>query len=222
MSQTKQQRFTCPHCGIEQEFSVWESVNVSQTPALKEQVLKRELGRFTCSACAHTLWVGHAIDYHDVGHKLLIWLPHGQAQNPPLAEGSVVMNLMAKTGYTFRMVESYNELIEKIRIFDDNQDDRVLEALKLSILEEQKAPCGQMLFYDGIVERGGSKTAVRLVFVKKEGKTVEEVSWEELQRQANALSGAPISEGESGKWLRVDRNYAGELLKRAGHPQAGP
>jgi hypothetical protein len=221
MSETKQQRFTCPHCGHDQEFSVWESVNVSQTPAIKEQVLKRELSRFTCSGCARALWVGHAIHYHDVGRKLMIWLPHGQAQKPPLAEGSAVMNLMAKTGYAFRLVESYNELIEKIRVFDDQQDDRVLEALKLSIMGEQKAPSGQMLFYDGIVERAGSNKAVRLAVVKKEGKTVQEVSWEELQRQATALSRAPISEGESGKWLRVDRHYAGELLKRAGHPQEG-
>ncbi len=151
----------------------------------------------------------------------MIWLPHGQAQKPPLAEGSAVMNLMAKTGYAFRLVESYNELIEKIRVFDDQQDDRVLEALKLSILEEQKAPSGQMLFYDGIVERGGSNKAVRLAVVRKEGKTVREVSWEELQRQAKALSRAAVSEEESGKWLRVDRNYAGGLLKRAGHPQGG-
>jgi hypothetical protein len=71
------------------------------------------------------------------------------------------------------------------------------------------------------VEKRGSNKAVRLAVVKKEGKTVQEVCWEELWRQATALSRAPISEGESGKWLRVDRNYAGELLKRAGHPQVG-
>jgi RNase P subunit RPR2 len=221
MRQTKQLRFTCPHCGNEQEFSVWESVNVSQTPALKEQVLKGELGRFTCSGCARTLWVGHAIHYHDPGRKLMIWLPHGQAQKPPLAEGSALMNLMAKTGYAFRLVESYNELIEKIRVFDDHQDDRVLEALKLSIPEEQKAPSGQRLFYDGIVEKGGSNKAVRLAVVKKEGQTAQEVSWEEWGRQATALSRAPVSEGESRKWLRVDRDYASELLKRAEHHQVG-
>jgi len=119
------------------------------------------------------------------------------------------------------LVESYNELIEKIRVFDDHQDDRVLEALKLSILGEQKAPSGQMLFYDGIVEEGGSNKAVRLAVVKKEGNSLQVVSWEEWQRQADALARAPISEGESGKWLRVDRNYVSERLKRAGHHQVG-
>ena len=146
----------------------------------------------------------------------MVWLADDEAKKPPVDEGSVVMKLMAGGGYTFRLVNSYNELIEKIRIFDDGQDDRVLEALKLGFIVEQQAPASQKVFYDGIAEKEGRKRGVRLVVVKREGKTVHEVPFDELRRQAAVVSRASTAEGERGKWLCVDQTYAAELQKGAG------
>jgi CpXC motif protein len=40
---------------------------------------------------------------------------------------------MAKYGYKFRLVTSYIQLIETIKIFGDGLDDRVVEIMKLQI-----------------------------------------------------------------------------------------
>src|SRR5229473_7047416 len=104
MNKAKQREFSCPHCAYEQEFSVWEKVNVTLEPHLKNQVLTRALGRNTCSNCDRTVWVGHPIHYQDASRKLMIWLPFDEAQKPPVDEGSVVMNLMVNGGYAFRLV----------------------------------------------------------------------------------------------------------------------
>jgi hypothetical protein len=215
MDQPKKRQFTCPQCSHAQEFSVRESVNVNAEPQLKVQVLRRELGRFTCGHCARPVWVSHPIHYHDPERKLMIWFPNGEARKPPLDEGSVVMNLLFNRGYSCRLVNSYNELIEKIRIFDDGQDDRALEALKLAFTARQ-APADQKLFYDGTVGKEGGQKAVRLSVVKKKGKTVQEVPFEELRRQAAVVLRVLTAEDEKGKWLCVDANYASKLLERAG------
>src|SRR5690242_2572607 len=112
MNQPVKQSATCQHCGTKQEFSVWASINVTEEPKLKNQVLKRDLDKFTCENCAGTVLVKHAIQYHDVAGKLMFWLPEGEASKPPLAEDSQVMGLMASSGYIFRRVKSYNELVE--------------------------------------------------------------------------------------------------------------
>jgi hypothetical protein len=214
MDQPKKRKFTCPHCKSEEQFSVWESVNVTLQPSLKNQVLTRGLGNFTCSNCGRGVWVGHPIHYHDVARKLMIWFPFEEPKKPPIAEGSMVMKLMVNGGYAFRIVNSFNELIEKIRIFDDGRDDRALELLKLVSVTQPQTPADQKVFYDGIVDKGNEK-AVRLAVVKKEGKTVCEVPVTELQKQTALVTQAAVTEGEKGTWLCVDQNYASALLKRS-------
>jgi hypothetical protein len=213
MSQPKKQSFTCPHCQRKQDFNVWETINVTEEPKLKTQVLKRELGKFTCENCAGTIWVKHPIQYHDIAAKLMFWLAEGEAPKPPLEEGSSVMGLMASTGYTFRRVNSFNELVEKIRCFDDRQDDRAVEALKVAVRAERKLPPDQVLLYSGVTTKEGNKKVVRLTGLAKKSKISYEIPAEELVRQGNLMSRTAAPEDEARKWLHVDEKFAAERLK---------
>jgi len=213
MSQTRKQSFTCPHCQRKQDFNVWETVNVTEEPKLKAQLLKRELGKFACENCAGPVWVKHPIHYHDVAAKLMIWLAEGENPKPPLEEGSSVMGLMASTGYIFRRVNSYNELLEKIRCFDDRQDDRAVEALKVAVRAERKLPPDQALLYSGVTAKEGGKKAVRLTGLAKKSKISYEIAAEELIRHGNLMSRTVGPEDESRKWLCVDEKFAADRLK---------
>jgi hypothetical protein len=212
MSQTKKQSFTCPHCQRKQDFDVWETVNVTLEPKLKAQLLKRELGKFSCENCAEDVWVKHPIHYHDVAAKFMVWLPQGESK-PPLEEGSSVMGLMASTGYNFRRVNSYNELLEKIRCFDDRQDDRAIEALKFAVRAERKLPPDHALLYSGVLSREGGKKVVRLTGLAQKSKISYEIPAEELTRQANLMSRTAAPEDEGRKWLCVDEKFAADRLK---------
>ena len=123
------------------------------------------------------------------------------------------MTMMAKAGYRFRWVASYNQLVEKIRIFDDGHDDRALEWLKLELASARKSGPTQNVFYDGLVEKSSAKKNVRLTEIKREGPVVHEVPWEQLQRHTSLLSKNASLEPEAGKWLHVDEKYAVEILK---------
>jgi hypothetical protein len=222
MSQQAKHSAKCPRCGSKQEFSVWESINVTEEPKLKVQVLKRELDKFTCENCAETISVKHPIQYHDVAAKLMFWLAQGEGPKPPLAEDSQVMGLMASSGYVFRRVNSYNELVEKIRLFDDRQDDRAVEALKLAVRAERKVPAGEALFYDGVANKEGGKKIIRLTCLAHKKKLSFEVPVEELVRQSGSLSRTAAPEAEGRKWLCVDEKYAAERLKgsRSARPKS--
>jgi hypothetical protein len=103
------------------------------------------------------VWVGHPIHYHDVARKLMIWFPFEEPKKPPIAEGSMVMKLMVNGGYAFRIVNSFNELIEKIRIFDDGRDDRALELLKLVSVTQPQTPADKKCSTTGSRTRGTKK-----------------------------------------------------------------
>jgi len=211
MSQPTQQEFTCPQCGWKQQCYIWERVEIAQNPKLKEQVLSRELGTFTCQRCAHRLRVEHALLYHDAQRRVMIWLECGH-KLPPFEEAGLPVLSLGQAGYKFRRVSSYNELVEKIRIFDDGQDDRAIEMLKLAYAIQQKVPFSQMLFYDGLVEKGGDAKALQLMEASKDGPALQyELLADETFEKVHSFLAQNIDE-EHGKWLRVDRNYAAGML----------
>ena len=127
---------TCPACGNEQTFVMWSSVNVSLDSDLKEKVLSGELVDFCCEKCEETSRVVYPLLYHDMEQNLMIWLMPG---DEPPADGpggpGGLMNKVSE-GYQYRWVQSYNELVEKIYIFDAGVDDRALELFK-SVLRKQ-------------------------------------------------------------------------------------
>lgn len=211
MSNITQRKHTCPNCQLEQEFELRENVNVTLEPELKKQVLERQLTKFKCQGCGRTLQIRHPLLYNDVKEKFLVWLPHKDSK-PTMQEGSVVMNMMAKAGYKFRSVESYNELVEKIRIFDDHLDDRALELLKLEVISRKRIRSDAKLFYDGMASKGAQKV-LRLAHITRETSTSYEVPFEELSRHSVAASKTGPADRQHGGWLRVDRKYAAELTK---------
>jgi hypothetical protein len=216
MSSSTPRKFTCPNCDLEQEFGVFESVNVTLEPAFKEQVLARTLSKFNCKGCGKSLSVRHPILYNDVKTKVIIWLPQGETKRPSIDEGSVVMNMMGKAGYRFRWVETYNHLVEKIRIFDDGHDDRALELLKLDFRLARRASAGQKFFYDGLVQKGPGTKGLRLIEVKKDGTLFHELPLEQLHRYSAVITKAGPTEPEAIKWGFVDEKYAATLLKAVG------
>jgi hypothetical protein len=217
MSSSTPRKFTCPNCDLEQEFGVFENVNVTLEASFKKQIIERSLSRFNCKGCSKNLTVRHPILYNDVKEKIMIWLPQGETKRPSIDEGSVMMTMMGKAGYRFRWVDSYNDLVEKIRIFDDGYDDRAVELLKLELRNSRKGPGNQKLFYDGVAPKGASSKTIRLVEVKKEGPTFHEVPLEQLQRYSAAVNKNSGVEAAPAKWLHIDDRYAADLVKNAGH-----
>ncbi len=51
MSMPDETMITCPACGNEQKFMIWNSVNASLNSDLKEKILSGELVDFCCDAC---------------------------------------------------------------------------------------------------------------------------------------------------------------------------
>ena len=202
----------CPHCEHPLKLGIWEGVNVTQKPELKARVLSRALFKFFCNHCARSLQIGHSFLYLDARPKLMIWLPCVEAQKPPLEEGVGIMQLMSKAGYSFRQVKSQNELIEKIRIFDDGQDDRAVEALKLSFLAEREASPTETLFYGGMLSKHGDRKMVRFVIAKADRNIAHEVSFDDLLRETSVLWQKPTPQRKKAGWLAVDRNYAAASL----------
>jgi hypothetical protein len=131
MSLTKQVDVACPSCGSPQKFTLWESLNVEIDPAEKENLLSGEICTLRCEWCGEESPIEHDLLYHDPGKKLLIQLSCEQSEEDSTLK-QAIENLSGVTaqGYRFRVVKTFKDLVEKVLIFDDRLDDRVVEVLK--------------------------------------------------------------------------------------------
>lgn len=65
---------TCPECGEEFDFELYESVNVTLNPELKEKVLDGSIFAPICPKCGHFEVLIHPFLYHDMEKNYMIQL----------------------------------------------------------------------------------------------------------------------------------------------------
>jgi hypothetical protein len=134
---------TCPGCGLETGTEVYDSLNVSLNPALKERLLSGSLIKWQCEVCGEQRLNGFPLLYHDMNQGVLIQWMHSNyaptqhelaAALPPRAECDSFLAMNPE--YCFRVVREFDELVEKIRIFDAGFDDRAVEWMKLHLSKQ--------------------------------------------------------------------------------------
>ena len=76
MSSNHQETIICPSCGEGQPFVVWDSINVSVDPTLKQSLLEGALTTLRCRHCGHEAQVAFDCLYHDMDHSVVIWLKY--------------------------------------------------------------------------------------------------------------------------------------------------
>lgn len=157
---------TCPYCEHKQSFEVYPELNVSNEPALKNMVMSFELFKDQCESCTNIIPVSYQTMYHDFDQKLIVVL------DPTYNLKAIEINEMLEKdlgdleGYTVRIVNTPDELKEKILLSDAHLDDRAVELLKqyyaVSALEKNpELEFMAVLFNRGLVEH-------EIVFITKD------------------------------------------------------
>jgi len=131
----------CGNCDEKFEAEFWSSVNINSDPALKQKLLDYELNVFECPKCKLKSLIPRDFLYHDMSKRLWLQLTFSKDVDDSLNQQNELLNEMKElTGnigklmsvdYTRRLMTSYEQLVEKVLIFDKGLDDRTLELIKL-------------------------------------------------------------------------------------------
>lgn len=215
MSKPSIENITCPQCGSGQEFTIWQSVNVTLDPELKEQLLRGQLTAFTCSRCGHTSDVAYSLLYHDMTRKFMVMLSYDDG--PPEPELGPMAGIMSKmmSDMRLRMVRSRNELVEKILLFDAELDDRVIEVCKLVVSAQLKSAGETVrgIFFSGLDETEGDQKQLGFVVLSGEEQKGLGLAWSTYEHMATELAPRLRDlDKQERPWLCVDSRYAGALV----------
>lgn len=161
MSRFYETKIECPECNQSSSFCIWESINTSLDPEMKEKVKDRSAFMFTCPNCGEQTAVDYGFLYHQMEDKIMIAYSNSDKNEEEMyslftEEHDNILgleNIFLKGGYLMRIVRSLNALREKIYIFDDSLDDRIIEIYKLflyvKLTESASAPEDVDIFYSG-------------------------------------------------------------------------
>ena len=141
MSKNHIEKIKCPKCSHEDDFTVWESINTDDAPEMKELVRNREVFMWKCPECGNDSIIFYPVYYHQPDENILIhFLPDyssaavdflKELRHEPYDENTPLGENCRK-----RIVFTANQLHEKLLIFDEGLDDRVIELMKLFIIAE--------------------------------------------------------------------------------------
>lgn len=150
MSKYNMEPIVCPVCKTEHKIKIWENLEVAENEKQKEKILNNEFFMFDCKKCDYSAPLAYNFLYSDKKKNLLMWLL-------PDASDEVLEKLeQADTGdeaLICRVVETPNELKEKIMINEAGMDDRIVELFKLVYVSQLVSITGdESVAEEGITE----------------------------------------------------------------------
>lgn len=216
MSLNAKQNIRCPKCGQMSDITVWNSITVEDSADLKADLLAGKVNMFHCPSCSHTALMPSPMLYHDKERKLMISF---SPCNDPVLEQQLYDNVCETSkqsgelskleGYNLRFITDYNELLEKILIFDNDMNDKAVEVIKLMILMQEPEKAEQRNCRFGKAEGGNIEFMVHDV---KENQiytsSVPMETYNTLWTQLRESGVKPYSFD----WERVNSSYATKLL----------
>ncbi|MBR4173599.1 MAG: CpXC domain-containing protein [Clostridia bacterium] len=219
MSISSKETIKCPACGEKSELTVWQSITSGDSPDLKADLLRGKINMFICGACGQRALFPSPILYTDDDKKLVISFSPLSNDAKKLQVFEEIKKSSKRSGelnsypdYNLRFVSSYNELLEKILIFDNGMNDKVIEVIKLLVLMQDSSKMTQRICMFG---KADDKEIEFLVQDRVENQAytsrVPLASYETISSQLKQ-SGVKF---KSFDWEMVDRAYAETLLRGA-------
>lgn len=231
MTSFHQEERQCPYCLSEERVTIWDRMDAQLDPDLKDRLLRKKLQILDCSNCGRQFALAEPLLYIDREAKLVIYVtPHLQEQEeeknwstslsdfvselaPHLPQGSL-------EGWTLRFCATYNDLIEKVHLFQNGFDDRYLEVVKLAMasrmLTDEQRDVESIHFLTGDEQR--------MIFIvqDKQPSEVETESAEQpvdpdvvelsTELYTNAVDLLKNRVPANGQWLLINRDYALRLV----------
>ncbi|MCM1497850.1 MAG: CpXC domain-containing protein [Clostridium sp.] len=221
MSEISKQKTMCPECGRIIEFDVWESIEIPYDAEQKEKVLDNTFFRVSCHNCRISFPVAYPCVYNDLEQRYLIWI----APKLDEKEQADILNhnrklksdaalRLAQNAYTFRIVRNSNELREKIRIFDEGLDDRLLETLKLVYVPSIRKEIGAEtvitgLYFDKHPKSGEYQWVVLAAKREPLVGRIDMSIYEDMKEKMEAIIKEKTGEG----LVRIDARWASDVMK---------
>lgn len=180
---------TCNQCNEVMEYDVFDSVNVTLNPILKDKMINDELFVLTCPKCGKMFYLSYPFTYNDMDVHYMIRYTNNENVDKQKEEFNTFVDTINNSlksnfkelSYKYRIVNEYERLKEKVRIFDRDLDDRIIELYKYEFIvngyDKELNNLDDIIF----VNVDGSAECVFVLFEKDVIDNVRAISFDEME-----------------------------------------
>lgn len=215
MSQPGSITLNCPICKRDHTAKLWRRIDVSTEKNAKGKLLKGEFFHFICPDCGYVSQLHYGCLYVDRDIRELIYLTEEKEAEPSMAEkaaetAAADLPFWKQGDSLLRIVQSSEELREKLLIFDNGLDDRLVEICKgfsLSQFPSDDSRYVTAIRYDVI----GNQEVLRLTCSDDTEQYVPDFA--RLYQQIYSQFGTLLPPLRGACFACVDLEYAAALLR---------
>jgi hypothetical protein len=166
-----QSEFNCPSCSALSKAEARGAVNTQDEPSAKKAIIDGSFFDHTCIKCGHTTRLIYNMLYIDPARRIMVCLIAGGGLDAQAQMMSAAKELSYPEDFVLRVVHSANDLREKILIFDESLDDRIVEIAKGNALSQLDPDIFVREIHFDVI---GGQRALTL-FCKNDGESEDEV-----------------------------------------------
>ncbi len=216
---------TCPNCGKHCGLDIWNTITATLEPDARLALLNGQLFIHTCPDCDTPNRMDYSTIYNDPERGFMINYVNNQNDynegirmlNGLMDPENSDENSLARS-YIYRMVTSQNALREKVLIFENGLDDRIIEMVKVLLLIDMHKKMPDYKFTEilfSLTPEGGFE--LHLLGDPIYSAHPDRSLYDKLSADMKEL----LEEGKNDA-LIIDCNWALEMLKRQEDEGAQP
>ena len=207
MNKPKVQEATlrCPYCNTEQQHTLYPVVDLVENPSLKLGLLTDSLFSVRCNECNNQFSVMHEMLVTDKEASFAILL----APDSSLSEVKLPTEEIGEFE-TLRLVNTSDELKEKILLLDAGLDDKTIELCKMYLLMKMEKKGCTLLYADHQV--GEAQMLFSLFNEEDEIKETIQASDGLYTQLVTTAEEFPLKKGY---FLRIDQAWAFSEIKNS-------
>ncbi|MBQ6498567.1 MAG: CpXC domain-containing protein [Ruminococcus sp.] len=134
MSNVISKDVSCPKCNHKSGAHLYISINATNDPQFREDLLSGRLLRFQCPSCGYEAQYMYPLLYNDMKRRFMVYLIP-QIDRFQLEDRSLEDDYRNLKGIKKRITPDFNSMKEKIFIFESGLDDMAVELTKYAISE---------------------------------------------------------------------------------------
>ena len=208
MSNTMTKTIACPECEGENEIKVYKTVNATTDPDFREQLLSGELLHFRCEHCGYQAELKYPLLYSDIKNNFMVYyIP--DIDREKLTDEALEKEYGELEDITRRLASNFNELKEKIHVFESGLDDRVIEVVKAALRDVVEKRTGETVTGGYFSKYSVDEDRIGFTFFVGDGnEQFVQTTRLEIYEKSSGVAKAFKDQQSDRSFKTIDRNWA--------------
>ena len=216
MSNVISKEVTCPKCSKSSSAHIYISINATNDPQFREDLLSGKLLDFTCPHCGRKGRCAYPLLYNDMRRRFMIYLIP-EIDRFQLEDRSLEDDYRNLKGIRKRITADFNSLKEKIFIFESGLDDMAVELTKYAISSMVAKKRGIQRISEGYLSQYNRETnTIGFTFFIGENNEpfVQSARLEIYRKSLKIVEAVCGNDKKLSGFIKIDREWAENTLFR--------